>query len=135
MTFTVFMILMLIIITYFISHPDTGVSLPINFLVFLSMMDPHPRTFVLGDSHVRRLHTFMLETPDAYTHKVFPDMALSQRVDFHGIMGRRAQGIFDFEEKWNRWYSPHVVFFMLGGNALSNSNLSALDVASKRYTI
>ena len=64
------------------------------------MMDPRTRTLVLGDSHFQRLHTFMSETPDAYSHRVFLDMALDERLDFHGTGGRKAQGIHDHDKEW-----------------------------------
>ena len=92
--------------------------------------DPRTRTLVLGDSHIRRLHNFMSETPDAYSHNVFLDMALGERLDFHGMGGRTAQGICDHDMEWVRWYAPHVVFLMVGGKDLTSPNLSALDVAS-----
>ena len=34
-----------------------------------------------------------------------------------------------------RWYAPHVVFLMVGGNDLTNPNLSALDVASSIHDL
>ena len=91
-------------------------------------MDPRTRTLVLGDSHV---HTFISETPDAYSHNVFLDMALCERLDFHGMGGRTAQSIFDHNMEWVRWYAPHVVFLMVGGNDLTDPTLSALEVASR----
>ena len=103
--------------------------------VSIFTMDPRTRTLVLGDSHIRRLHDFMSETPDAYSHNVFLDMALGERLDFHGMGGRTVQGIFDHDMEWVRWYAPHVVFLMVGGNDLTNPNLSALDVASSIHDL
>ena len=131
--FAVFFISALIIITF---YSDFGVPLTIPFLFFVNhMMDPRTRTLVLGDSYVRRLHTSMSETPDAYSNRVFLDTALDERLDFHGTGGRTTKGICDYDQEWGRWYSPHVIFLMVGGNDLIDPNLSALDVASRIHNL
>ena len=81
--------------------------------VSIFTMDPRTRTLVLGDSHIRRLHNFMSETPDAYSHNVFLDMALGERLDFHGMGGRTVQGIFDHDMEWVRWYQVRAKVYIL----------------------
>ena len=77
----------------------------------------------------------MSETPEAYSHNVHLDMALGERLDFHGKGGITTQGIFDHDMEWVRWYAPHVVFLMVGGNDLTDPTLSALDVASRIHDL
>ena len=80
-----------------------------------------------------------------YTGKIiYPKGFFEIRIHIHANTHREGgllwfwgygQGIFDYKEELIHWYSPHVVFLMVGGNDLGNPNLSALDVASQIHDL